>query len=137
MLPELYVAGMFDAVGAIGIARTTDYAQRTTFVLTVEMAHKDREALQCLADRFGGGVTDSTHRGRYVWRVSSRKAATFLEYVQPHTRSRGKEIAIGLDFTTAMRPYSAGVAVAPELMAMREQYRQMLRAAQKGCDAVR
>ena len=130
MLSDEYLAGVFDAVGAVGISRTTNQHGNTKHMLTVHMTHKDRALLGKVEEECGGSLTPMTGTKWWQWMVASRKAVTFLQRVHAHTLRRREEITIALEFAATIGPSGRG-GTSPERIALRDEYREMLRAKQR------
>lgn len=96
-----YLAGFFDADGAVMITRPRDHAQQ----VLVSASQVVREPLDALATCFGGKVAlrqrpkhVANSRPIFEWRISDRRAAAFLHATLPHLIVKHERAALALCF---------------------------------------
>jgi hypothetical protein len=81
-----YTAGLFDGEGSISLVRSK---KTRTHSPQVSIASNDREVLDWCQERFGGSIVTKqprlpTHSVSYDWRLTDRRALSFLEIIRPY-----------------------------------------------------
>lgn len=81
-----YAAGLFDGEGSISLVRQNSNRSHSP---QVAVASNDCEVLLWLQKRFGGSIVTkqprkSTHSVSYDWRLTDRRALTFLKLIRPY-----------------------------------------------------
>jgi|WetSurMetagenome_2_1015567.scaffolds.fasta_scaffold18767_3 hypothetical protein len=81
-----YTAGLFDGEGSISLVR-----QRIARFHSpqVSVANTDREVLEWLQKRWGGSIVTKqprkvAHSVSYDWRLTDRRALSFLQLIRPY-----------------------------------------------------
>ena len=81
-----YAAGLFDGEGSISLVRQKNNRSHSP---QVAVASNDLEVLVWFRKRFGGSIVTkrprkSTHSVSYDWRLTDRRALTFLQLIRPY-----------------------------------------------------
>jgi hypothetical protein len=81
-----YAAGLFDGEGSISLVRQKNNRSHSP---QVAVASNDYEVLVWFQKRFGGSIVTkqprkSTHSVSYDWRLTDRRALTFLQLIRPY-----------------------------------------------------
>lgn len=81
-----YTAGLFDGEGSISLVRQKNNRSHSP---QVAVASTDLEVLQWLRNRFGGSIVTKqprkpSHSVSYDWRLTDRRALTFLALIRPY-----------------------------------------------------
>jgi len=81
-----YAAGLFDGEGSISLVRQNNNRSHSR---QVAVASNDYEVLAWFQNRFGGSIVTkqprkSTHSVSYDWRLTDRRALTFLQLIRPY-----------------------------------------------------
>lgn len=81
-----YAAGLFDGEGSISLVRQNNNRSHSP---QVSVASNDCEVLGWLQKRFGGSIVTKqprkpTHSVSYDWRLTDRRALTFLQLIRPY-----------------------------------------------------
>ena len=81
-----YAAGLFDGEGSISLVRQKTNRSHSP---QVSVASNDREVLDWFQKRFGGSIVtkqprQATHSVSYDWRLTDRRALTFLQLIRPY-----------------------------------------------------
>ena len=98
-----YFAGFFDGEGCILIAKDSGlrHGKRPSYTLTTIVGNIDKRPLTWLHDKFGGDLRPSLREGRqtvYYWRVSAKKAETFVRWIRPYLLVKAIQAWLGLEF---------------------------------------
>ena len=81
-----YAAGLFDGEGSISLVRQKNNRSHSP---QVSVASNDYEVLAWFQKRFGGSIVTKqprkpTHSVSYDWRLTDRRALTFLQLIRPY-----------------------------------------------------
>ena len=81
-----YAAGLFDGEGSISLVRQKNNRSHSP---QVSVASNDHEVLAWFQNHFGGSIVTkqprkSTHSVSYDWRLTDRRALTFLKLIRPY-----------------------------------------------------
>ena len=81
-----YAAGLFDGEGSISLVRQKNNRSHSP---QVSVASNDYEVLAWFQKRFGGSIVTkqprkATHSVSYDWRLTDRRALSFLELIRPY-----------------------------------------------------
>jgi hypothetical protein len=81
-----YAAGLFDGEGSISLVRQNNNRSHSP---QVSVASNDCEVLVWFQKRFGGSIVTKqprkpTHSVSYDWRLTDRRALTFLRIIRPY-----------------------------------------------------
>jgi hypothetical protein len=81
-----YIAGLFDGEGSISLVR---HRRNRWPSPQVAIASNDREVLEWLRTRLGGSISTKTprqptHSISHDWRLTDRRALTFLQDIRPY-----------------------------------------------------
>jgi len=81
-----YAAGLFDGEGSISLVRQKNNRSHSP---QVAVASNDYEVLEWFQKRFGGSIVTKqprmpTHSVSYDWRLTDRRALTFLQLIRPY-----------------------------------------------------
>src|SRR5512138_762750 len=81
-----YAAGLFDGEGSVSLVRQKNNRSHSP---QVSVASNDYEVLAWFQKRFGGSIVTkqprkATHSVSYDWRLTDRRALSFLELIRPY-----------------------------------------------------
>ena len=81
-----YAAGLFDGEGSISLVRQKNNRSHSP---QVSVASNDYEVLAWFQKHFGGSIVTKqprmpTHSVSYDWRLTDRRALTFLKLIRPY-----------------------------------------------------
>jgi hypothetical protein len=132
-----WAAGFLDGEGCIHIAKQRYPGSRScTYRLGVSVAQNDRPALEALCEAVGirapiypTKLADNHSRQCYTLNFSGRSALRLLIAVMPHLRRKLREAQAALQFWVEgrMGVRGNGQRLAPELVAKREHYYQLMK----------
>jgi hypothetical protein len=110
MLTELtksYFAGLFDGEGTIGInhvvrQRRSREKKESYYIIYLSIANRNKTALELAKQLFGGSIYSYKRGGSekapmHRWSVATRKAALFLQAIQPYAIIKKEHIQVALD----------------------------------------
>ena len=102
-----YLAGLFDGEGCISISVKNRKNGTIKHELIVQVSMVDEVPVKMFFDNFGGSFTkskkDPPKHDIYHWRLSSVKAKTFLEIIEPYLLVRQKQARIAIQFQSGIR----------------------------------
>lgn len=105
-----YCAGVIDSDGCIRIGRRR-HGERWYYVASITVGQVTREAVDFLAETFGGGIyldrsRNSGRRSMYRWQVSNRTATAALGELVGHLKIKKAqaENCLALDLVRASSP---------------------------------
>lgn len=90
-----YAAGMVDGEGHIGLA-----PWKGSFLPIVVVTNTNKLSIDWFAERFSGGnvltheQSNERHKARYNWRLSGRRAYTFLREIAPYLVIKREQAAL-------------------------------------------
>lgn len=97
----IYLAGIIDGEGYIGINKSKNYQGKPLFKLRVVVCNTNTDLIKWLVDNFGGYITKKKtysykHKVSYNWKVNCDKAGDVLSLVLPYLiiKKRQAELAI-------------------------------------------
>lgn len=127
-----YLVGFFDGEGCITLAKRIkrqqllkSYKVYHDYNLSIRVGSTNKEVLEWIQQRFGGGIYDGTVTGNrkpsWFWIVSKREAVRrLLKMLAPHVLVKRPQVALGLQFLDLPRHAQMG--------SVREEFRQAMNA---------
>jgi hypothetical protein len=104
-----YAAGILDGEGTIGLGTSYNkYKERKykRYRLQCRIVNTDARMVLWLREKFGGYMAiipkSPPRMERYEWRLQDKKAASFLELVEPYSVIKKEQIKIALDFRSTI-----------------------------------
>jgi hypothetical protein len=131
-----YVAGLFDGEGSIviGCSPGRTKQRNPSYWLQVSITNTDKQLIDWLHDTFRGHIADNSHcpsRGKqrpcWAWRVTSKQAQSFLQKILPYLRTKKPQALIAIEFQDHKTTFTSTKVLSPELLEVRERYRNKLR----------
>ena len=131
-LPELqlsYIAGLLDVDSSFNIYKISN---RPSYLLEVNSRKTDYNALQYLANIFGGRVRPTllgsgNKREPWLWKIVSARAYRLIKHIYPYLRVKRRAAEICMEFFELYWQGRSSEPVSPERQAIGAKYVALLR----------
>lgn len=142
----IYLAGLFDGEGYIGIAKNSRAKTGPSYMLQIALTMTDPYAPSLLHQTFGGSlyltkrsIVNPKHADAWSWFCASVKAAEALRQLHPFIRIKKPQADLALEYQAVVgrvRPQPGFASKQPEeVRALREHYYMRLRALKRAYTA--
>ena len=128
---KAYLAGFFDGDGCVVINRIKCPGRRSaSYCLVASLFQKNLGLLERWQRKVGfGSIYCNKANGMHQWHMSGQNAETFLQMLLPYLDLKHREAEIGLRFRKTQHGRIPQHAAPKHIIKLREQYRQMMKAA--------
>ena len=134
----IYLAGLFDGEGSVGIRRENPGEKRksSTYDLEITITNTNKAVLLWAVDTFQVGYITVHHKqddnshisACWRWRVSCKKAAGLLKKLLPYLKIKKEVALLALEFDALPSGHCGIGRVSPELTKKREALKQKISA---------
>lgn len=105
-----YIAGFFDGEGSVYVTtKKRNYGRGRYYALNVTAVNTNPEVIEWINQMFPGHTRTNYRNGGnpknrdiYFWSRCSKLAAEFLRTIQPYSRVKSDQIALGLELDSMM-----------------------------------